>query len=291
MLLSPVLFNAMESNKDTCRNRHDFILIVAVCFVFWLLSICAGQLITMIPGLDLEEPMHLRCVLAVNQIVAMLIPSLTLNKLLARGTTRNNYIASIVKIPKPRHLLISFLTLLSLLPLVSLLVDWNGAIVTRCNWLSGIATSQDASIQDTYLTLFDISSLSDWIMCLLVTVIIAGISEELMFRGVFQNYLMRCGTSKIASVIMVALLFSVVHFQISEFLPRFAMGIILGYVYVLSNNIWVPVFMHCLNNMFALLAYHFKIGMPPSVSLFAFLALVIILVWHYGIRSYKNKQF
>jgi membrane protease YdiL (CAAX protease family) len=44
------------------------------------------------------------------------------------------------------------------------------------------------------------------------------------------------------------------HLQFMTFLPRFFLGLILGYLFYLGKNIWYPVAAHFTNNFLALVA-------------------------------------
>jgi membrane protease YdiL (CAAX protease family) len=65
-------------------------------------------------------------------------------------------------------------------------------------------------------------------------------------------------TSKIhLSVWLSAMLFSFIHFQFFVFLPRLALGLILGYAFVLSKSLWIPVLLHFFNYASAVIMYYF----------------------------------
>ena len=79
--------------------------------------------------------------------------------------------------------------------------------------------------------------------------IIAPISEELLFRGIFLNKLRRIVPLSFA-VLISSILFGAVHSygsMISAVVFAFCMGIL----YLKSENILVPIFAHFLNNLLA----------------------------------------
>ncbi|MDR2907382.1 MAG: CPBP family intramembrane metalloprotease [Bacteroidales bacterium] len=92
------------------------------------------------------------------------------------------------------------------------------------------------------------TSPTDLALALLNMAILPAICEELFFRGVVLNNLMK-RTSRIhSSVWLSAILFSFIHFQFYGFLPRLIMGAVLGYAFVLSKSLWVPILLHFLKN-------------------------------------------
>jgi hypothetical protein len=78
-------------------------------------------------------------------------------------------------------------------------------------------------------------------------VFIAPILEELIFRGVMLSYLLK-HKSEWAAILFSALLFGLVHVSPDQVVWSFLGGIFLGYAYLKSQNILVPILFHSLNN-------------------------------------------
>lgn len=104
-------------------------------------------------------------------------------------------------------------------------------------------------------------TIGDFLIGFVVIAVIAGISEELLFRGIIQSELYR-GTKNIHVAIWVsAFLFSTIHFQFFGFVPRMLLGALFGYLYYWSGNIFVPMFAHLVNNGFlVIMIYLNQIG-------------------------------
>jgi len=116
---------------------------------------------------------------------------------------------------------------------------------------------------------------------LLVIAVIPAIGEELTFRGVIQKLLNRWFHHPHWAIFVTAFLFSAMHIQFLSFLPRFFLGIVLGYLFYWSNSIWLTILVHFINNAFAVIFYHYyyggligdsleKIGTPEMGIVFAF---------------------
>jgi membrane protease YdiL (CAAX protease family) len=86
----------------------------------------------------------------------------------------------------------------------------------------------------------------------LSTVIIAPLTEELMFRGVIQGIAKNWTNSKHWAVWISAILFAAIHFHVAGFLPRMLLGALMGYFVLYSGSIWTAVFMHLSFNAFSL---------------------------------------
>ncbi len=96
-------------------------------------------------------------------------------------------------------------------------------------------------------------SFGEFVTGFLVIAVIAGVCEEMLFRGIIQSELYR-GTNNIHVAIWIsAFLFSVIHFQFFGFVPRLLLGALFGYLYYWSGNIFVPMFAHLVNNGFSVI--------------------------------------
>jgi len=96
-------------------------------------------------------------------------------------------------------------------------------------------------------------SFGSFLLNMLMVAVIPAVGEELLFRGVIQKLLQKLVNNAHLAIIITAILFSAMHFQFYGFLPRWIMGIILGYLFYWSGNIWYPIIAHFLNNGFQVL--------------------------------------
>lgn len=88
----------------------------------------------------------------------------------------------------------------------------------------------------------------DYLLALIVMAIAPAIFEEVLFRGGFQQVLVGWTKSKWTGIILTSILFSAFHFSFFGFLPRVALGMILGLVFSYSQNLWLNILLHFLNN-------------------------------------------
>lgn len=88
-----------------------------------------------------------------------------------------------------------------------------------------------------------------------VLAVLAGLGEELLFRGVIQTALVQ-STSPTIGVVLASLLFGLVHWvTFAYFLLAAAMGLYLGLLYHLTGNLMVVVLVHSLYDWAAILYY------------------------------------
>ncbi|MCL2414071.1 MAG: CPBP family intramembrane metalloprotease [Bacteroidales bacterium] len=111
-------------------------------------------------------------------------------------------------------------------------------------------------------------TLNDLLIALFVMAVLPAICEEVFFRGVVLNNLVKRTGNIHLAVWLSAIVFSAVHFEVLGFLSRVVLGAALGYSFVLTKSLWVPIILHFLNNgiiVFAYFSYQKKwISFDPS---------------------------
>ena len=87
-----------------------------------------------------------------------------------------------------------------------------------------------------------------FLLNLIIIGVLPGIGEELIFRGIVQKEIGGLLRSPIAAIWIAAFIFSAIHFQLEGLLPRMVLGVVLGYLYYWTKNLWVPIIVHAMNN-------------------------------------------
>ncbi len=83
---------------------------------------------------------------------------------------------------------------------------------------------------------------------LIILAVLPAAGEEMIFRGVIQRMLGRILRRGDMAVWLAAFIFSAMHFQFYGFIPRFILGLVFGYLYYWTGNLWLPVTAHIINN-------------------------------------------
>jgi membrane protease YdiL (CAAX protease family) len=133
------------------------------------------------------------------------------------------------------------------------------------------------------------NSISQLLFNIVIVAVIPAISEEIFFRGCLQNFVQRCFYNLHVSVIFTAIIFSAIHGDYFGFLPRFMFGLVLGYAFAYSGNIWVSIVGHFLNNCITIVAYFIAqknpeiaflkddYSFPIIFTIIGFIGIVVIL--------------
>ena len=99
--------------------------------------------------------------------------------------------------------------------------------------------------------LYDFASTYSPAVLILLSVL-AGIGEELLFRGAIQGWLM-AHTDAVTSVLAASVLFGLVHYvSFTYFLVATGLGLILGAAYVFSESLALVMVWHAVYDMIAL---------------------------------------
>ena len=132
-------------------------------------------------------------------------------------------------------------------PFIAFLYEWNMSL-NLPDWL--LVYDEKAEQLTKYFLRMD--SLGDLSFNLLVLAIIPAIGEELLFRGYLQQTFAKWFGKPHVAIIVTALLFSAIHMQFQGFLPRLALGVVLGYLFYWSGSLWLPIIAHFINNAMAI---------------------------------------
>lgn len=152
--------------------------------------------------------------------------------------------------PTIKQLVFVVLVYVVSLPAMNWLVEWNASMTLPAS-LSGLEQALRAAEEAAqHLTdsVLNSTSFSSFLCSLFVVAIMAGLSEELFFRGALLGLWLERGVKVHVSVWIVAVIFSFIHFQFFGFVPRLLLGAWLGYLMVWSRSLWVPIAAHIFNN-------------------------------------------
>lgn len=273
-----------------------------------MLASLASAAIVMTTGIDIErtnfsdlsadEKTYLawiyRLILFIQHLCMFIIPGTILLWLFYR--TYGESLAGDLRWQRinPTAAWVGIFILLAAYPIVQFL-----AVVNKAIELPEILHQmEDQSAQLIKLLLTDRSGIA-LVANLLIMAITPAIGEELVFRGAIQPILGKVFRHPLVSVWLTAFLFSAMHFQFEGFLPRMALGLVLGYLMLWSGNILYPIIAHFFNNAMQILIQHFVIKdiqeidkldnfeVPFWMTIGAVVMLMIASEWYKSLL--KNK--
>ncbi len=169
-------------------------------------------------------------------------------------------------------------------------IQWNMAL-TLPTWLRKFevwAQEKEAALQRITVLLTTFRSLPELGVGILVIGMIPAVGEELLFRGLVQNIFHQLTNNVHLAIGISAVVFSAIHLQFYGFVPRFLLGMLFGYIYWWTKDLFFPIVAHLFNNTFTLLMlFLYQQGIivqdistlqaPPGPVLIFFATVVITL--------------
>ena len=134
---------------------------------------------------------------------------------------------------------------------------------------------------------------------LLVMAVMAGVGEEIFFRGALMSALKRRSSSVHAAIWISAIVFSAFHLQFYGFIPRLMLGAYFGYLVYFTGSIYPAILAHFINNAIivafmsipSLKDTSFVTGniMPGEVSAYVVATVVTLAVLALGAFRFKFR--
>jgi membrane protease YdiL (CAAX protease family) len=135
-------------------------------------------------------------------------------------------------------------------PAIAVIAQWNEQIVLPDtlkaveDWMRQM---EDLAKEVTDLFLSR-ETVWDLILNVLIIAAAAAFVEEIFFRGALQQFIEKWLRNGHLAVWIGAFIFSAIHLQFYGFFPRLIMGVVLGYLFLYSRNLWIPILYHFVNN-------------------------------------------
>lgn len=249
-------FKGIFENRSTAV--HAVVLIYFLLFGFLLSAICGAAIMSVsnaINGNIADMPFY-------TQHGVQFVASLFLFALPAFGTAyccSRNPVAFLhaEKIANAKVLLLSAVMLLLISPTIDFTAYFNSKMqlpdfmASVENWMR---EREDLTANMTERLLSE-KGFFPFFTNILIIGVMAGVTEEFFFRGVILSLIREKIKNPHVAIWIVAILFSIIHFQFYGFIPRILLGAFLGYLLYWCRTIWIPIFVHFLNNTIAVVGY------------------------------------
>ncbi len=168
---------------------------------------------------------------------------------------------------KNSFLLIGLITTIAAYFTVEFLGTMNEAIVhllpkATQKWVAGGEADANGALEN----ILSMKSPIYLVMTIFRVGALPAIGEELFFRGILQKLFIQIFKSAWPGIIFTGFLFSAFHMQFMGFLPRMALGIILGALYWYSGSLYTSMLGHFIFNTINILLIYFKFADLDSKS-------------------------
>jgi membrane protease YdiL (CAAX protease family) len=190
----------------------------------------------------------------------------------------------------------SILIMIILLPFTQFIGELNQRIVFpggMKEWMQ----SQEKSAEQTVKALLSAKSLNDLLLNLFFVAVLAGVGEELLFRGLIQRILVR-KYGRWTGIVIAAILFSAMHMQFYGFFPRFLLGVVLGILFAYSGSLWVAILAHFFYDAMLITAAYVNPDLLEAESVIPLLQLIapalislLLSVWVIRQMIQRSNEF
>jgi hypothetical protein len=299
------------SSLKTGRLFLLLMLLFAACFVFS--SLLSLGVVYIVYGPQILNALSegstqggnyagaLRLMQAINHAGSFLCTSLLFILLAESPEGKKQLMGSI---PGGNQLWLVFLLIITSTPWIAYVYEWNRGIHLPIgeSLQESIRVYEERTEKIIEQMLADTSQ-AGFIGNLFVMAFLPAIGEELLFRGIIQRLFYRWWRNIHFAVWITAFLFSIMHLSFSGLLPRLMLGVIFGYLFYFTGNIWLPIAAHFLNNSMALLAAFleknnlsntpyedFGYFSNPWVNFLSIALTIIILAWFAMNKTRRSKD-
>lgn len=226
--------------------RQRFILFICIALVGFFISGVISSLIIAKFGMQSTAAMRIAAVM--QSLFQLIVPAIATAMIVTR---RPATFLAIDRRIDLRLLLLAAAALITATPMMNRLIALNEAVTLPDSlaWLEQSLKQMEEQAAATIAVMQGGTSVGDLVMNILIIGVLAGLGEELFFRGTFLRLMTTGRINPHIAVWTVAVVFSAVHLQFYGFVPRTLLGAYFGYLVVWTRCLWIPVIIHALNNI------------------------------------------
>ena len=237
----PLIKNASQGTK-----LLTFILLL----VFGLLFSSVLAALLLLSGEGMDDITNIQIGQVISQVFGFMMPPILYAMLVKEKPF--NYLG--FKKLQPWSLL-GIVAIFTIIPFLAMVTEWNDNISlpeSMATLEQKLRYIQEVANDTTERFMTEGSLFSG----LLIVGALAAISEELLFRSVIQKAFVKICKNAHVGIIITAIVFSAFHGDFFGFVPRFILGLMLGYMFYLSGSIFPSMLMHFVNNGTIVMLYY-----------------------------------
>lgn len=300
----------LKDSNPALQFVYTLLIFVAAWLVFQVIALLSGALIYKIGFSeiqtvlsDYDNPLF---VSFQKYIQAVISTGIFIVGPLVVAFTLSNNIFKFLKVDYFPGGTVTFLV--SLVMILSLPMNNYFTYLNNLLDLEGISPSlqnyfeeMEIRAENIYKRFLNVQGIGLLLINILIVAVIPSIGEELLFRGILQKIFIRWTKSTFAGVLITSLTFAFLHLQFLSVLPRFVLGMVLGYMFVWTKSLWMPIIAHFVNNALAVIYYYAiyngmigdgieHIGQPDYAPVYAMLSIVIVILLLFVIRRIMRDR-
>lgn len=230
------------ANLRFTPGQRILILIVALC----VFTVFGSAIISMFMHDGLTTT-SIRISTVIQDCVIFILPAIVSALLISPYPAR---FLGIDKVFDIRMLILALLAMIVSIPAMNSLVAFNESLTLpdSLSWIENLMRNAEEQAQESVKILLGRHTIGSLIVNVLIVGVLAGLSEEIFFRGALQRILLSGRMNVHLAIWLTAFIFSAFHLQFFGFLPRLLLGAYFGYLFYWSRSLWLAVIMHTFNN-------------------------------------------
>ena len=202
-------------------------------------------------------------------------------------------------------LLLTILMMIAVVPFINYLAEINLRFEFPIKTVDRLLRTLEGEAEEIMRAFTSTRTVWGLLVNLFMIGVLAAVGEELIFRGLLQRLLYGMVKNVHVAILITAILFSAFHFQFFSFMPRFVLGIVLGYLMFYGRSILYPILAHFVNNTMGVIYYYFyfrgsaddmleEIGTSSYIPFAAVISLLVFIlffvVWYYQTGGFTTRS-
>lgn len=245
----------------------------SVKLIFLILIIITSGLFTLLAGLVLAVPFwgkevidsvgasenvlfedigFMKYMQVINQLGIFILPVIIFAGLVSENSS--DYL-KVNRRVNGSTLMLSIVLIIVSQPFLNWLVEFNESINLPESWsyIENWMLEKEDKANTLTEQFLNVNSIDGLLVNVLMIGIIPAFGEELLFRGVILRIFREWWKNIHVAVWVSAFLFSALHIQFYGLIPRMAFGVLFGYIFVWTSNLWIPIVLHFIINVSAVI--------------------------------------
>lgn len=212
---------------------------------------------------DMQNVGYLRMVQTLQSFTVFIIPAV-LATWCWSGTPLSDL--RMRRVPNGLVFVLVPLLMIAAVPGINLLADLNSRVnlPEALSDLEKMLTEQEEAAKRLTEMFLQADNIGELFSNIFLMALLPAFGEELAFRGTALNLCLNGGRADMVlsrrrahtAIWVIAVLFSLIHFQFYGFVPRMLLGALFGYMVLWTGSIWTSVLAHFTNNAIAVTAYY-----------------------------------
>lgn len=233
-------------------KKRLLLLLCIFLVAFFIISVISGVVMWKFGN---STP-ALRIITVLQDLILFILPALVTALLVTRQPAT---LLCLDRRPDISSLLIAIWALLLSVPAMNFIIWLNLNIPLPAEIAEALKSMED-NAADAVKALIGPHNIPNLIVSILIVGVLAGVSEEILFRGGLQRLLVTGGVNHHAAIWITAVIFSMIHMQFYGFVPRMLLGAFFGYSLFWTRSLWVPIILHALNNTIYIITEYVDYG-------------------------------